>query len=565
MADTKSETDSLAVSLGKLRRLTSSALPHQSKPAQLLQAIESTLTATLPSSPSASTSTSTSTTTVLSSISPTAYFVATYQCLEKACADELPTNGAGNDEEMAETENMGQGALIPATLYILALVLPECPPKVVSTKQNNLLELLLPLYETAMDHPPALRSLIQISTSLLLASPPSQLNSSPLLKKTWSYLLELSLDPRPKVRHLAQEGTRKVLTTPIPPRTVSGGHPYTGKARDWFMSAFEEGRNRNGGGKGKKARFGDDDEGKKVIWLVQGLRGWVSVWGEEVSATNPTRMTVAHATQHLSSLCDRLLSLPPLPHLTQQIYSLLSLLLAPSPDQTSAPQTAISNLPTILESLMSSPPDTKSNASDMPSYLSATASVLIKMSFQDPLSLAVYLPRALSLFMGIMLDPKSSTEVAAAASDVIAGQGIARYCLMDDAILAGVRYQRQHTDPSGRKKSKTPFLVRMIETVSAALISHPLRIGDILPILTALVSRLRLRLGPGAPEVDQTGMGRTAAAELLLPVIVSVADLRFSPGFAEKAKLDDLLGMCIGVIGVEEVLAVLPLNIEPDE
>ena len=278
MADEMAGTEPLAVSLGKLRRLTSSALPHQSKPAQLLQAIESTLTSTLPSSSSSSTSKAAP----VSSISPTAYFVAICQCLEKACADELPASAAGDDDEMAESENMGQGALIPATLYIMALVVPETAPKVVLTKLNSLLELLLPLYETAMEHPPALRSLLQIITSLLLVSPPSQLISSLLLKKSWSYLLELSLDGRPKVRHLAQEGIRKVLTTPIPPRTVSGGHPYTGKARDWVMSAFQEEIRRGGGVKGKKARFSDDDEGKKVIWLVQGLRGWVSVWGEEV-------------------------------------------------------------------------------------------------------------------------------------------------------------------------------------------------------------------------------------------------------------------------------------------
>ena len=187
------------------------------------------------------------------------------------------------------------------------------------------------------------------------------------------------------------------------------------------------------------------------------------------------------------------------------------------------------------------------------------------MSFQDPLSLAVYLPRALILFMEIMLDPKSSQEIAVAASDVIGAQGIARYCLTDDAILAAIRHQRQHTEPGGRKKSKSPFLVRLIEAVSAALVSHPLRTGEILPILTALVSRLRLRLVTGPPEVDVNGNERTAAAELLLPVIVSVADLRVSPGFAEKEKLDDLLGMCIEVMGVEEVLAALPLNIEPDE
>ena len=187
------------------------------------------------------------------------------------------------------------------------------------------------------------------------------------------------------------------------------------------------------------------------------------------------------------------------------------------------------------------------------------------MSFQDPLSLTVYLARALNLFMSITLDDKASNEVMGAASDALGSQGIARYCLSDDAILSAVRYHRQHAhDPSGRKKSKPPFLVKMVESASSAMASHPLRLGALLPVFTALVSRLRLRMAAGEPEADPSGTGRTAAAELLLPIIVGVADLRVSPGFAEKDKLDELLGMCIEVMGVEEVLAALPLNIEPD-
>ncbi|ORX37048.1 putative ribosomal protein [Kockovaella imperatae] len=536
--------ESLSTSLAKLRRLTSSAQAHQAKPAQLLEAIESTLNSTVLSSSSSSSSL------VSSGPSPTAYFVALLQCLEKACADEVParpaTSKRGADEEMAESENMGQGALIPATLYLLALVVPEAPAKVVASKIDPLMSHVLELFETAMPHPPALRSLIQISTSTILASTSSQLNSSPLLKKAWSYILELNLDPRPKVRHLAQEGLRKVLTTPIPPKMIAGNHPYTGRARDWMLSALDE--ESRGEAKGKKARFDGGDEGKKVIWLVQGLRGWVSVWGDE----------------HLSTLCDRLLSLPPLPHLTQQIYDLLALLLRPPPNNPAA-QSSISSLPTILESLLASPPNVKLSSTDVPSYLSAITSVLIKLSFQDPLSLAVYLVRALNLFMSILLDPKASKEITKAASEAIGSQGLARYCLTDDAILAAVTYHRQHGDgSSGRKKSKTPFLAKMIETVESAMTSHPLHLGDLLPIITALVSRLRLRMAAASPMVDQTGTGRTAAAELLLPLVVTVADLRVNPGFGDKEKLDDLLGMCFEVMGVEEVLAVLPLNIEPD-
>ncbi|WVQ84214.1 hypothetical protein IAT38_006365 [Cryptococcus sp. DSM 104549] len=524
-----------ATALANVRRLTASQLPHQSKPAQLLVAIESTISSTLHS-------------TALPH-SATAYFASLQQCLEKACADQV-----GEDEEMSEVENMGQGALIPATLYLLAIVVPETPTQVVLSKISPLLECILPLYETALEHPPALRSLLQITTSLLLIPPPALLTSSPLLKKAWNYLLELNLDPRPKVRHIAQEGVRKVLVTPVPPRVTPGAHPYLGRAREWVMSILED-EVKTGGGKGKKARFadGEDGEGKRAIWVVQGLRGWVAVWGDE----------------QLSTLCGALLSLPPLPHLTPQIYSLLAHLLSPPPADAAAPKPfVLSNLPTILDSLLASPPAVQ----DMPTYLSAITSALVKMSLQDAALLPTYLPKAFTLlFNSTLLSPTSTPKVLDAAADAIGAQGILRYCISDEMILATLTYVRQGSHvPGARKKSKTPFLFKLITSVTDALNTHALRIPYLLTILSALISRLRLRVlpaganGNGVAQADESGQGPTAAQELLLDLVKEVGDLRHQRGFEAKDKVDEVVGTAIEVMGVEAVLNVLPLNIEAD-
>lgn len=271
MSSSATASPEFAEALSNVRRQVTSKQAHQAKPAQLLTAIESTLSASLKTDTLPHT--------------PTAYFVSVLQCLEKACEDEI--NGADDEEVLAETENMGQGALIPALLYLLAIVIPETPGNVVISKLSPVLECVLPLFDNAMEHPPALRSLIQIVTSLIGFASPQVLNSSPLLKKSWNYLLELKLDPRPKVRHLAQEGVRKVLTTPVPPKLTAGNHPYLPKAREWVAGILEE-EGKLGGASGtsgkKKARFadGEDGEGKRTIWVIQGLRGWAAVWGESV-------------------------------------------------------------------------------------------------------------------------------------------------------------------------------------------------------------------------------------------------------------------------------------------
>ncbi|WVR06684.1 hypothetical protein IAU60_003716 [Kwoniella sp. DSM 27419] len=531
-----SETPPFAIALANVRRLTASALAHQSKPAQLLVAIESTISSTL------------GTTSALPH-SPTAYFASLLQCLEKACADQVPTSGG--DDEMAEVENMGQGALIPATLYLLAIVVPETPSSVVQSKISPMLECVLPLYETALEHPPALRSLLQITTSLVLVSSAGLLNSSPLLKKAWNYLLEMNLDPRPKVRHIAQEGVRKVLCTPVPPRLTPGAHPYLPRAREWTTTILEEEVRSGGGSKGKKARFADADDGesKRAIWVIQGLRGWVAVWGDE----------------HLSTLCSVLLSLPPLPHLTPQIYSLLAHLLSPPPaDATGAKPSVLANLPTILDSLLDSPPA----VSDTPTYLSAITSALIKMAMQDASLLPTYLPKAFNLiFHNILLSPSAAPAVLNAAADAVGSQGILRYCITDDAILSTLTYVRQGSHVAGaRKKQKTPFLFKLITSVTEAMTTHALRLPYLFTILVALISRLRLRVLPDGQQaqIDPSGRGKTAAEELVMDLVKEVGDLRHQRGFEAKDKVDEVVGMAIEVIGVQGVLNVLPLNIEPD-
>ena len=39
--------------------------------------------------------------------------------------------------------------------------------------------------------------------------------------------------------------------------------------------------------KHQKTRFvdGEDAEGKRAIWILQGLRGWVTLWGDEVTCS----------------------------------------------------------------------------------------------------------------------------------------------------------------------------------------------------------------------------------------------------------------------------------------
>lgn len=256
------------------------------------------------------------------------------------------------------------------------------------------------------------------------------------------------------------------------------------------------------------------------------------------------------------------MALPPHPHLTNQVYSLLSHLLTPPPaDSVSATPHVIGNLTKVIDSLLASPPE----SGDMPAYLSALSSALIKLSLQDPANLPAYLPKAFNyIFNDVLLGASTTPAVCKAATEAIA-DGIVRYCVTEEMIIGAVQYIRSGSHlPGARKKQKTPFLTKVLGAVTEALDPNALRMNYLFTILSALISRLRLRLLPDEPAVDPNGTSPTVAEELLLPLITEVGNLRTQKGFEAKDKVDEVVGVAIEVIGVEGVLRALPLNIEPD-
>ncbi len=542
----------LTTALTNIRRLSSSSLAHQAKPAQVLIAIESTLSAELPAG---------------SEHTPTAYFAASLSCLSKA----VPAS-SNPKTDIAET-----GGLTPAILYLLATVLPYTPRPILLSHLPTLLPLLTNLFPVAQAYAPPLRSLLQITATILTSAPPASTLSSPLLKKLWNHVLLLLLDARPKIRHLAHESVRRTLMMPTPPRITPGGHPYTTRSIEWALSVLQE---EVAGGAGKKVKFaagtgGDDVEGKKAIWVVQALRGWVGVWDKEVSVHVPTvtlkreiNLTHLFNTQSLSQLCPLLLSLPPHPHLTAQVYSLLAHLLSPasvlSVSDADGP-TNLPNLPTILTSLLASPPH-PSQSADAIEYSSAVSAALIKLARQDPASVErEYFNRAWTvMWTNVLTAPASAASARQKASEALGGQGLVRYCISDRMVELALEYKRIGGDlDSKRQKMKPPLLIKLINQLEGAINTLPLMLPYLLPILTALISRLRRAPSGEAPTHGQS-KAASPATTMLLGLVTAIADFRVQPGFEHKDKVDDVVGMAIEVMGAKVVLDALPLNVEPD-
>lgn len=190
--------------LAKIRPHVSSSLLHQKRPATLLVALESTFKQQN------------------TQLSPTAYFAALLTTLDGT----VQKNDVGFED----------GDILPAELYLLALVLPFVPAPVIRTHLTTLLSLTSPLFLGLSQHAPPLRSQLSIYQSIFKTLDKSQLDSQ-AIRQSFASILQLCIDPRPKVRKKAADVVRDVLALPPAPLLR---HPYAERVADWVKRILSE-------------------------------------------------------------------------------------------------------------------------------------------------------------------------------------------------------------------------------------------------------------------------------------------------------------------------------------
>lgn len=245
--------DGLEQALSKIRPHTSSNLAHQKAPATLLKALEATFREQNTQK------------------TPTAYFAALLTTLDGTLQTSRTTGPA-----------FGDGDVLPAELYLLALVAPFIPPPVLRSNLNTIIELTAPLFPLLVPHAPPLRSQLTVYAAVFNALERPQLET-PGLRQTFGSILHLCLDPRPKVRKKAAELVKDVLSNPPPPMLH---HPYAERTAEWIDSSLNE---LTAGGipkfKGKKA---DTDGSDTAIHLLAFLRPVLSTLPPSVSNECPS-------------------------------------------------------------------------------------------------------------------------------------------------------------------------------------------------------------------------------------------------------------------------------------
>ncbi|KAG8977817.1 hypothetical protein FRB90_008654, partial [Tulasnella sp. 427] len=277
----------LEAQLDKIRCNMDSGVPSQKAQAVLLQALESTLAQQA------------------SQKTPVAYFAALFTTLDGTIKRDNTLSGS----------SLTEGAILPATFYLLATVLPSVPTTVLRSHLNALLDTLVPLFPTLIPHPAPLCHLIAIFASIFIHLEAAQF-STPRLRQSFVSILELALDSRQKVRRKAQEALKEILGSPPPPMLR---HPYIEQTASYILGVLEAVENRSI----SKKIDGAVDTG---VWCCGTLLYIADVWPEDLP--------------RLSS-----------PLLTAQAFNVLTALL-----KTPKFSSAAVSVPIIVQTVIQSPP-----------------------------------------------------------------------------------------------------------------------------------------------------------------------------------------------------------------
>ncbi|GBE81173.1 hypothetical protein SCP_0309000 [Sparassis crispa] len=485
-------SDALQLDLSKIRPHTTSSLPHQKAPAVLLQALESTFREQN------------------TEASPTAYFAALLTTLD-GTLQTAPTSGPP----------LGDGDVLPAVLYLFALVAPHVPPPVIRSNLTTLISLTCPLLPIILGHAPPLRSQLGLYNAILRSLERPHLETRGL-RQSFVFILRLSLDPRPKVRKRAVELVKDVLSAPPPPLLR---HPYAERAADWVSSALAE---INSGGlhkfKGKKA---ENEGSDTAIHLLAFLR--------------PVLPTLPPAS--LPLITTSLLTLPRLgnPYLSHSAYSILADLLALAVDDPA--NNIQQQLHEVIKAMLSIS-STKVDPTFAPAWAGVLGNAMLAFHAADAEACAAEVGKVWKALWPLLEETDTSTRKAAAQA-----LGMLAQCFTHSFITATIveRGQDEHKSVIGR----------IISQVTKALdsLTFARSIPELLTVISCLLANLRYR--------GDSRASPTAAELLLLPLVACIGERRIQKNFEHKEAADATLGTAMCVLGPEVLLRALPLNLEP--
>ena len=474
----------LQVALSKIRPHTSSNLSHQKKPAQLLVALESTIQSTSGKSSSPATPTA------------SAYFAVLITTLQGIL--------------IRNEKSLDDGDLLPATLYLIAIVIPFVPPALLRSQSSILLSTLVPLLPHTNSHAPSLRSLITIFGAFI-SSLDSHSLDTPGLRNAFSTLVEHTIDPRPKVRRKAAEAVRDILSNPPPPLQA---HPWRVQVGEWASAVLQT----------------QGAEPETLIHLLASLKMLVP------------RLI---AQEHVKTFTTNLLILPKFsnPYLSQAAYALLTSLLTSEADDVGSDE-AREIASSVLEAIVASPPS-KQDTQLAPYWLSVLGQACLAASSPTPslsemdldthspsTTLQIDLPKIWNLTFTYL---ESTPAIRKSAEDTLI------------QLTQCVPPLLPHPPKS---------LLHTLEGGLTSLAYAP-ALGNTLRTLESFIMAFA---APWSDEVKKSG-----AQAYFREVVRKVSEMRVKKEFQYREGADAVFSAFARAAGVDGLLNLLPLNLIPED
>ncbi|KAF3915003.1 hypothetical protein AA313_de0205727 [Arthrobotrys entomopaga] len=454
----------------KLDRIRTPNLQNQAQTAIVLNALETSLREENPNGP----------------IPPTAYFSALLSVLN----------------QYISTEGILNQTLAAAVVYLLDLVTPFTPEALLRAKFSQILTYLAP----AITHPdaeaPLLKSSIGCLETLLIAQDAQgwsipQIQVGP--KRAISGLLNLGLDPRPKVRKRALESIKNILQNSPP--TPSLDHPATELCAEKSLTTLVE--------FAKQApRHGQHDP--KTIHALQLVRAVATASGWPSKRIEPlveVLLTIGRSSNELMTISAL--------DVFEVIFSSLK------DEMISA------KLPHVLTAISELRPSAN-DSQLLPPWLTVIAqgfAVSAEVSPDETLSQLPELFVTISAFL-----ESSAHNIRSSASQCLIA--LTATCIPSSILLKIT-------------KKEDKVLRQISGTVTGLLnVRYQGAWREVFDVYKAFFEKLRWK-----------------ASLYFTDVVKAVGELRANEGFMGKKEADEVLVSAVRAMGPEDVLGVLPLNL----
>lgn len=431
-----------------------------------------------------------------SEFTPTAYFAALLSLLGRQISEQ----GIANKETAT------------AVIYLLDLVTPHVPAPLLRSKFSEILTLLAPALTHADAEAPLLKSSIGCLESLLVvqdarAWEQPQTQISP--RRAVAGLLNIAVDPRPKVRKRAQDALAKVLSNAPPSPSLD--HPAADMCAETALKMLKdvaEAASTTKKHKGHKDGQNNDPGLMHSLQLIKTIATASGGW--------PSRKT--------DVLCELLLNISrsSSEYLTMAAFEIFEVIMAGMTDEVSS-----AKLPRLLE-IVSELRPSKNDPQLLPPWI-AVISRGYEVSAQiEPEDTFMKLPELFDMISIFLTSPSHNIRVSASECLI----SFLANLIPDSVILEPSIYDEKILE----KIAKTAVDLLSVKYQAAWM--------EVFSMLCAMFETLRWRADP-----------------ILKPVVKTIGELRSNDSFAGKKEADTVLSKAIGAMGPEVVLDILPLNL----